>query len=534
MTNTNHTPAQSGPKPVKEVAPGVLIRRPSMSENPAGNMRHQMPAWIISVVVHTVMLGLFLLIGLGSSRADSQKEDAIIQSDLQEEKEYNLQNEDEGLDPSKILAYNVDRIENVSVPGPEDLTQPLGIKGGDPDSAPMNIPPPPGFGRGQGGATDLTAIGNASAMGLAGGYGGPFQPGGFAGRSGGTRVKMAMEGGGNSASEAAVARGLTWIVTHQAPDGHWAMDAFNQHGNCRCTGFGQRNDIAGTAFGLLPLLGAGEHHLNPKARYGKHCEKGLKYLISKQGKDGNFGGGMYAHGLASIAMCEAYAMTSDARLKYPAQNALNYIRSAQHDAGGWRYQPRTPGDTSVVGWQVMALKSGQMGGLEVDDARNPTFNKAMKFLDSVMQSNGSGYGYTGPGASPTMTSVGLLCRQYLGWGPRNSTLQNGVETLKKTQPPTKPDTWGTGMYYYYYATQVMHHIGGDDWKAWNEKMREFLVAKQDKGDKNPHSRGSWNPQGDSHGNAGGRLMLTSLSLLTLEVYYRHLPLYRRDLGGKKD
>lgn len=529
MSSNNHSPSQAAPKPVKEVAPGVLIRKPLMAEGVAGDFRHQMPAWIISVVVHTVMLVLFLLVGFGTSQAEVQKEATIMQAQVEDEREPNLQNEDEGLDPSQMLNYNMDRIENVSVPGPEDLTQPVGIKGGDVDAAPMNIPPPPGFGRGQGGASDLDKIGAASAMGFAGGFGGPFKPGGFAGRSGATRQKMAMEGGGNTASEAAVARGLTWIATHQGPDGRWALDTFNQHGNCRCTGFGQRNDIAGTAFGLLPLLGAGEHHRNPKARYGKHCERGLKYLITKQGQDGNFGGGMYAHGLATIAMCEAYAMTSDPLLKYPAQKAVNYIRSAQHDAGGWRYQPRQAGDTSVVGWQVMALKSGQMGGLEVDDARNPTFAKAMKFLDSVMLSDGSGYGYTAPSAAPTMTAVGLLCRQYLGWGPRNANLLSGVQTLKKT-PPGKLNS----MYYYYYATQVMHHMGGDDWKGWNEKMRDMLVSKQDKGDKNPHSRGSWNPQGDAHGGAGGRLMLTSLSLLTLEVYYRHLPLYRRDLGGKKD
>jgi hypothetical protein len=527
MSNDNHTAAPVDPKPVKEVAPAVLIRRPMISENAAGDFIHQLPAWIISVVGHTVMIALFLLIGFGSSRADAPREATVIQTNVEEEKEYNLQNEDEGLDPSKMLAYNLERIENVSVPGPEDLTQPVGIKGGDPEAAVTSIPPPPGFGAGQGGANDLTKIGSGSQIGSVGGYGGPFVPGGFAGRSGATRVKMAIEGGGNTASEAAVARGLTWIASHQAPDGHWALDSFNQHGNCKCNGFGQRNDIAGTAFGLLPLLGAGEHHRNAKARYGKHCEKGLKYLIEKQKDDGNFGGGMYAHGLATIAMCEAYAMTSDPKLKQPAQKAINYIRAAQHDAGGWRYQPRQPGDTSVVGWQVMALKSGQMAGLEVDDARNPTFAKAMKFLDSVMESDGGGYGYTGKGRTPTMTAVGLLCRQYMGWGPRNANLLAGVQTLKQT-PPGKLNS----MYYYYYATQVLHHLGGEDWKAWNEKMRDTVMARQDKG--NSHSRGSWDPKGDAHASQGGRLMHTSLSLLTLEVYYRHLPLYRRDLLGKND
>jgi hypothetical protein len=42
-------------------------------------------------------------------------------------------------------------------------------------------------------------------------------------------------------------------------------------------------------------------------------------------------------------------------------------------------------------------------------------------------------------------------------------------------------------------------------------------------------RGSWDPfspQPDRWGTAGGRLFLTSLSVLTLEVYYRYLPLYK--------
>ncbi len=91
------------------------------------------------------------------------------------------------------------------------------------------------------------------------------------------------------------------------------------------------------------------------------------------------------------------------------------------------------------------------------------------------------------------------------------------------------------MYYYYYATQVMHHMGGDAWSDWNPRMRDTLIASQDKGmeAKRPHQNGSWSPAGDAHGGAGGRIMQTSLSMLTLEVYYRHLPLYRRDLATGK-
>jgi hypothetical protein len=239
---------------------------------------------------------------------------------------------------------------------------------------------------------------------------------------------------------------------------------------------------------------------------------------------------MYAHGLATIALCEAYALSADPALKAPAQKAIDYIIAAQEPAGGgWRYQPRSGNDTSVTGWQLMALKSGQMGGLKVG---NRVMNGAEKWLDSVEAKDGTGYGYVGPQKTPTMTAVGLLCRQYMGWSPRNPRLRDGIAYLGKHTPGTNAEL--KSMYFNYYATQVMHHMGGKDWTDWNPKMRDLLVNAQDQGkdEKHAHQAGSWDPKGDAHGAQGGRLMQTSLSLLTLEVYYRHLPIYRRDAGDK--
>ena len=136
-----------------------------------------------------------------------------------------------------------------------------------------------------------------------------------------------------------------------------------------------------------------------------------------------------------------------------------------------------------------------------------------------------------------MTAVGLLCRQYLGVNPRNPGLQAGVDRLK--QPGNAPGKTGN-IYYEYYATQVMHHMGGEAWQYWNlgpggkGGIRDTLIAKQDPGGgtKN-HQAGSWGPETGGFATEGGRMMSTSLSLLTLEVYYRHLPLYRRDMGVTK-
>src|SRR5262249_23463374 len=152
-------------------------------------------------------------------------------------KDANLENDEIGNDPDLPTNYNVDRIEEVSVPGPINPNEAVGILNA-PDAPPMTIPPPPGFGgnTGQGGGVDDPSKSGAGGMyGFAGGVGGPkLQAGGFGGRSGSTREKMIREGGGNSRSEAAVASCLKWIVRHQALDGHWGMHDFHVHGKCNC------------------------------------------------------------------------------------------------------------------------------------------------------------------------------------------------------------------------------------------------------------------------------------------------------------
>jgi hypothetical protein len=345
-------------------------------------------------------------------------------------------------------------------------------------------------------------------------------PAGFACRSGPAKLILLHTYGGTGASEAAVARGLAWIARQQSADGGWRLD-----GNYPDKG--QQNDIAGTAFGLLPLLAAGKTHKGaPENSHDKSIEKGLFFLIRKQDKKtGNFGGGMYAHPLAAIAMCEAYGMTQDQALRKPAQLAVNFIVSAQHEAGGWRYAPGQAGDTSVTGWHFMALQAGQMAGLKIPDV---AFTKAARYLDSCCQRADEGYGYV-PGAgvggasTPTMSAVGLLCRQYgEKWGPQNDRLIKGIDNH------VKPRMGANGpaiknIYLYYYASQVMRHAGGDAWQDWNAKMRDFLVKTQISAENDPHF-GSWSSVGDSYGSAGGRLMITSLNLLTLEVYYRYPPL----------
>ncbi|MBT4014034.1 MAG: protein kinase [Planctomycetaceae bacterium] len=344
---------------------------------------------------------------------------------------------------------------------------------------------------------------------------------GFAGRGAQTRAVLVRDFGGTKQSEAAVAMALKWIANHQNSDGSWRFDHSLNEQRCNCSKPGSlKSSMNGaTAMALLPFLGSGNTH--KKGAYKKQVEAGLVYLTRAMkvndttGDLTDPGGRMYSHGLAAIAFCEAFAMTKDPQLMAPAQRSLNFISYAQDPVGGgWRYRPRQAGDTCVSGWQLMALKSGYMGGLQIPAA---TIQGCYKFLDSVADNNGATFGYQSPGAGQATTAVGLLCRMYMGWKKEEPALQRGVEQLAKWGP-SKGD-----IYYNYYATQVMRHHGGKSWDVWNEKIRDSLIASQEKGQS--HSSGSWAFASDEGAQSGGRLYTTTLATMILEVYYRHIPLY---------
>lgn len=340
---------------------------------------------------------------------------------------------------------------------------------------------------------------------------------------------MLAANGGTPESENAVKLGLKWIADHQLKDGSWNFDHRKAGPNKTSPNPGRMANASfgATGMALMAFLGAGQTHL--EGDYKETVRKGLAYLIKNQQPESNgagsfreSGGTMYSHGLASIALAEAWSMTRDEKLRVPAQAAINYIVYAQDPAGGgWRYGPRQPGDTSVVGWQVMALKSANMAGLRVPKR---TMAGAKRFLDSVQEDSGAYYGYVQPERMrKTMTSVGLLCRMYMGWKHEHPALERGVDYLADRGPAVdKGPRLNWNIYYDYYATQVLKQYGGKKWEAWNKVMREELIKSQSQ--KGP-TNGSWYFTDDGHGSNGGRLYHTCMAVMTLEVYYRYLPLY---------
>lgn len=334
-------------------------------------------------------------------------------------------------------------------------------------------------------------------------------------------MKQALLGayGGTATTEAAVKAGLEWLKRNQQRSGLWSLMGPYSDGSTI------ENELAATSMALLAFQGAGNTHR--EGEFKETVARAWKALLEMQDKDGNFyrGGGAHNHRLytqaqATIAICELYGMTKDPEFKKPAQLAIDYAVKIQAPEGGWRYEPRVDSDLSVTGWFVMALQSALMAGLHVP---SPTLDNVTKFLDSVQLDGGRMYAYLpGQGAKPSMIAEGLLCRQYLGWKHDDERLLDGCEIIL-ANPVDYDDQ---DVYYWYYATQVTHHMGGDIWDRWNHVMRDAVPREQEK---TGAERGSWSPADDRWGNHGGRLFVTCLSIYMLEVYYRHLPIYDHQL-----
>jgi len=363
--------------------------------------------------------------------------------------------------------------------------------------------------------------------------------GGLDGRRARNRRSLALTGGGTATSESAVERGLAWLAAHQFEDGSWRFDHSQCpqcNGQCRHAGF-RTSTTDSTGLALLCFLGAGyTHHEGP---YQETVANGLYYLqqrmlITSLGADLRdktilagvdtsqpqlANGNMYSQAIATLALCEAYAMTKDDNLGGAAQQAVNFIVHAQHEQGGWRYEPGEPGDTSVTGWQIAALKSALLAKRTVP---REVWYRASNFFDGVQEDRGAAYGYQNPtNKMPSMSVVGLFSRMMLGWPHDHPPLLKGIVQIGEQQPSKKD------IYFNYYASQVLHHHGGPSWERWNPRMRDYLVALQAN---QGHETGSWYID-ENWSDRGGRLYTTTLAILTLEVYYRYMPMYQEAFIG---
>jgi hypothetical protein len=501
-----------------------------------GEIAHFNRSYGVSILVHVVMLVLFWNVVfaapddsdmhvissvLSDADLEAEEEGPLVEIDVTDEA---TESTDDTSQMENMLA--VTQLADVDL-SPETLKIDLDTGAGEPASADAA----------QGGG--MTESGSATKGAL------------------GARSNAIAMYGGTPSSEAAVEASLDWLGRHQAADGGWGFNHSLTPG-CDCPNAGTSEGRSGaTGVALLTYFGAGYTFADgPRA---PAIRKGLEFLLRsinvneagygdlKGGDTGN--GGIYQHGLGAAALCEALAVNrvlmrmiredktvrfidpSGHEVKYKdlsqlggvlqnaCQLALNYLVYHQDaKSGGWGYQPKSRGDTSILGWQVMAMVSGRSENLQIPSS---SWQGIANYLKGV--SAGSGYAYSaGQPPKKSTTAIGLLCKMYTGGKRSDPRLASNVTYLSGLGPSRGE------MYYNYYATQAMFAWGdekGDSgkklWTQWNDKMRDGLVATQSKGG---HEQGSW--VGTGHGQ-GGRHFWTCLAAMTLEIYYRKLPVYQR-------
>ncbi|MBI2921158.1 MAG: terpene cyclase/mutase family protein [Planctomycetes bacterium] len=347
----------------------------------------------------------------------------------------------------------------------------------------------------------------------------------------------------------AVESGLLWLARHQDAEGFWSTRTFDDHcAGKECSGEGEKgNNVAVTGLALLAFLGAGHTHLSKElvadphtdkaVRFGEVVKRGLKWLMTRQDQDGCFAnrGGMrmmYHHAVATLALCEAYGLTESQLFKRSAQSGLEFIAEGQNPGKGWRYTPKCgDNDTSVTGWCVMALRSGDVSGL---NAPNRCFRGALAWVREVTDEDYGRVGYTAKGTGKvmilgknedwehheTMTAMGMLVRTFVDPKGEKATIEAGAKLLVADVP--EDARFKVDSYYWYYGSLALYQFDGPDgkhWKNWNKALRTALHSSQ-VDDDDSCSDGSWDVAPDRWAFEGGRAYATAMGVLALEVSYR--------------
>jgi hypothetical protein len=313
-------------------------------------------------------------------------------------------------------------------------------------------------------------------------------------------------------ARSAVDAALHWLAVHQETDGLWAPENYEGAAD---------NDTGVSGLALLAFMGGGH---NPRTgQYRRNVLRGLEALLGRQQEDGALHRNLYNHAIATIALCEAYGRARDERVGAAARRAVDWLQKAQSPQGGWRYTYQSEvSDMSVSSWAVQALKTARLARVDVDST---VYSRAMVWTDSLTDrgagknsSGGMGYTFEPDQAygsrRPALTAAGMLMRQFSGVGVRSPLLRNAAKIVRANEP-----AWARKNFYqWYYSTYAMHNMGGEDRIWWNRRIRDVLLKHQSRDGDNA---GSWDPEGDHHGDRGGRVYTTALGALSLEVYYRY-------------
>jgi len=366
------------------------------------------------------------------------------------------------------------------------------------------------------------------------GWAGPLPPVMFGERT--LRRTRFIEAGGKRA-DTTVQLGLEWLKIHQNNAGYWDGDEFSRECRInRCGGPGGAvGDVGVTGAALLAFLGAGETHKT--GPYRDVVKRGLRYLREIQADDGCFversgPAWMHDHMWATLAT-----------------RGLNFLMAAENPYLGWGAGVRDgTNSTTMTALAMSVLHAADAADLWSSVDRDLVHSRPLFEKDATLRGanawirkmtdprsgrigdvsrGGNGDPTTFPqliGLAPT--AAGLLTRIQSGEAPGSFDEWRSGAALLRATAPARPDPQGDAQVdftYWYWGAQTMFQAGGEDWRAWSKPLTDVLISMQRR-DQGRDERGSWDPS-DVHASKGGRVFVTALNCMTLEVSYRYPRIY---------
>ena len=308
--------------------------------------------------------------------------------------------------------------------------------------------------------------------------------------------------------------GLEYLVTQQTDSGSWNS---NQYGNG--PGVDGLCCLAMLSCGQDPNFGA----------YAEPLRQGLRAILRTQDETGLLStsrgshGSMYHHGFGTLALAEAYGAVDEVMLWEGEDNKERSLGNAlelavrciitsqnQNPYGGWRYTPTAKdADVSVSGANIVALLAARNAGVEVPDEN---IQKSMDLLKQATDGSGAvayQVGSTGFAFGDSVARSSIACLSLaIAKEKESEAFQNTLAYLQSRAD--RPATIGWPYYSRYYMAQALFQGDFESWQKWNAMNTEIL--EEELGD---------------DGSIGGSVYSTAMSLLSMALNYRFLPIYER-------
>lgn len=307
------------------------------------------------------------------------------------------------------------------------------------------------------------------------------------------------------AADRAIERGLQYLIATQNQDGSWS-------------GTDGKFKMAGTSLGLMAFMVRGE--FPGFGRNGAALDRAKDFLLKHDRESSTgYAGGMYEHGLYTLALSELWGMTANKEdnkaLQVALERAVQVILRAQSPLGGWRYhaRPDCGQDTSVTAMVFVSLASARQAGILVP---TETIDRVVSYLrDQVWNEKTGGFGYQGnTGSTLSCTGGGAYAAQLCGMRD-TEWVQASIRYLENSPKIFNNEEIGYYFYCHYYAMQAMVQAGEEHYAKWYPQIRDALVRIQ-------QPDGSW-----IEGKEKGYPHATPMAIIILGTPHRYIPIYQQ-------